>query len=985
MSSTTSTLTPALLPGNSLDESPSTRRPTQSVEQRRAVEESYVQEVPPVSTTSGHPQEPGVNIEPEKAALPERQSVVHVVVVHHRGEAMLEACLRSLLASVGADLQIVVVLNHCLETVPALATESPRVHLLTLDHSHGFGEANNLGVFWAQKHLGPADYYYFVNNDTVSRADTLHHLVEQLRTTPAAAIAGPQTLIESAPDFINSLGLNVTEDAWGWDEGIGIALCEYGPLPGVRQVMAVTGSALLIESSTFGKIGGWSEAYDYYFEDIDLAIKVWKQGREVLHVPDSVIYHRVSATMTVGAERKFFFFWRNRLLLAAIHWPLGMFASVLRRAIVSEVLKRPWKDSALQRRALFGALRKAPVILKERFRMPSGDRGWRRFLHPPGSVPRITLPQPGEVPAAKRTAPDTTTKVAEPPEIAPPAELAVIPPAADPPAIEAVRPLVVDATLEHLARLLPPTAEGRRLLIFGWSPLPFENERMNFAPGTRSWQFAKALAADGHAVVLVCAPIPGALFAEPQPVALEEEQNVTLVRLELAVMQQDAERQALVEAFRPDALIGAAPGPSAWAAQAATESHAVWVDFFGDPMAEGQAREAIYPQDEAFGAYFQLVGPLLGRGDAFSAVSRRQRLTLIGQLGLAGRLEGKNAGQELVYVIPCAAETSETDADVTASSPATTLAADSAFVVFWSGGFNTWCDIPTLIAGVEAAMDACPQMVFVATGGAIAGHDDRTAEAFREAVAGSRHVQRFTHLGPVPRQEADTWLRRADLALITEKRLYERELGSSGRVTSWLAAGKPILCSSFSELAQDLALAGVILTYEAGDAADLCRRLLEAAASPEMRDDLAKRARAYADQHMSFAATTAPLRAWVKTLGSARPTHRGFPFLLPDDKTRLLIELQQKSAEIGRLLEDQARLREDQTRLLEIQEGLLEDQAEAATRERHLLATLAAATDKYHELRAEIGKIHQSRMWRVWTAYSSLRLKLGRLFGFGRT
>lgn len=976
MSSTTSTLTPALLPGNPLDESPSTRRPTQNVEQRRAVEDPFVQEVP--AAPGGFAPEAAAPLDAATTTPAEKLATVHVVVVHHRGEAMLEACLRSLLASEGADVQIVVVLNHCLEPVPALARESPRVHLLTLDHSHGFGEANNLGVLWAQKSLGPADYYYFVNNDTVSRADTLHHLVEQLKTTPAAAIAGPQTLIESAPDFINSLGLNVTEDAWGWDEGIGIALCEYGPLPGVRQVMAVTGSALLIESATFDKIGGWSEAYDYYFEDIDLAIKVWKQGREVLHVPDSVIYHRVSATMTVGAERKFFFFWRNRLLLAAIHWPLGMLAAVLRRAIVSEVMKRPWKDSTLQRRALFGALRKTPAILKERFRMPAGDQSWRRFLHPPGSVPRITLPQPGEVPAALKAASGATAMpIAEPTELAPPMETTAVQPAEGTPEVE--KPLVVHTILEHLARLQAPTAEGRRLMVFGWSPLPFENQRMNFAPGTRSWQFAKALAADGHAVVLVCAPIPGALFEDPPSVALEKERNVTLVRLALPVMERAAERQALVDAFGPDALIGAAPGPSAWAAQAATATQAVWVDLFGDPMAEGQAREAVYPQEQAFGAYFQLVGPLLGRGDAFSAVSRRQRWTLIGQLGLAGRLEGKSAGQELVYVIPCAAETAEADAAEIDSSQSLDLAADSAFVVFWSGGFNTWCDIPTLIAGVEAAMDSCPQMIFVATGGAITGHDDRTAESFRESVAASRHAQRFTLLGAVPRQEADAWMRRADLALITEKRLYERELGSSGRVTSWLAAGKTILCSSFSELAQDLAGAGLILTYEAGDAEDLCLRLLEAASSPEKRNELALRARDYASRNLSYSVTTAPLRAWVKNLTSAPPIpHRGFPFLLPDEKARQQHELLEKSAEIARLIEERSSL-------LEVQQGLLEDQAQAAERERHLVDTLAAATDKYHELRAEIGNIHQSRMWRVWTAFSNLRLKLGRLFGFGRT
>lgn len=984
MSSTTSTLTSPLLPDSPLDESPpSTRRPALGVGQRRAapVEDPLVLERPISSPTVALPLDPQSLRAPVDAGPAELEGVVHVVVVHHRGEAMLEACLRSLLASEGIRLEIVVVLNHCLEAVPALAQESPQVHLLTLEHSHGFGEANNLGVAWAKERLGPADYYYFVNNDTVSLPDTLRHLVVQLRTSPTAAIAGPQTLIESAPDFINSLGLNVTEDAWGWDEGIGIALCEYGPLPGVRQVMAVTGSALLIESSTFDNIGGWSETYDYYFEDIDLAIKAWKQGRAVLHVPESVIYHRVSATMTVGAERKFFFFWRNRLLLAAIHWPLGMLASVLRRAIVSEVLQRPWKESSLQRRALFGALRKTPSILRERFRRPTGDRGWHRFLHPAGSVPRITLPQPGEVPAALLAAetaaspaePETFTALDAKAELR--AEGLLKNPIVVPPAIEPEPPLAVDTgLLEQLARLQAPAATGRRLMVFGWSPLPFENQRMNFAPGTRSWQFASALAEDGHAVVLVCAPIPGALFAEPPQVELAARGGVTIVRLALPVMERLAERKALIEAFRPAAVVGAAPGPSLWAAQAASDEERVWVDFFGDPMAEGQAREAIYPQEESFGAYCRLVAPLLARGDVFSAVSRRQRLTLIGQLGLAGRLDGDAAGQELVHVIPCAAEPTGAGAE---DAPLPRVRFDEqAFLVFWSGGFNTWCDVPTLITGVEAAMDACPEMRFVATGGAIAGHDDRTAETFRDAVAASRHAERFTFLGPVAREEAEAWLRRADLALITEKRLYERELGSSGRVTAWLAAGKTILCSGFSELAQDLAHAGLIYTYEAEDADDLRRRLLEAAASPERRQELAQRAREYALEHLSYPVTTAPLRAWARTFSNAPKPPRASPFLLPEERERQERALQEKTTEIERL-------QQNFSELAELTERLRQEQQRAAEKERHLVATLDAATDKYHEMRAEIGKIHQSRMWRFWTAYAGLRQKLGRLFGIG--
>ena len=44
-------------------------------------------------------------------------------------------------------------------------------------------------------------------------------------------MTGPTLLILGADDHYNSLGINVTEDGWGWDEAIGLAVADYGPPP----------------------------------------------------------------------------------------------------------------------------------------------------------------------------------------------------------------------------------------------------------------------------------------------------------------------------------------------------------------------------------------------------------------------------------------------------------------------------------------------------------------------------------------------------------------------------------------------------------------------------------------------------------------------------------------------------------------------------------------------------------------------------------
>jgi GT2 family glycosyltransferase len=335
-----------------------------------------------------------------------RRSRVHAVTVHHRGKELLDHCLRSLLATEGSAVEIVVVSNACEEPLPEIVEQEPRIHLLRLETSVGFSKANNLGVDWARQHLGEPDHWFFVNNDAVVEPDTLCRLSEALEAAPHGGIAGPRLQIWGAEDHLNSLGLNVTTAGEAWDEGIGRPLADYDPLPGRREVLAVTGSALLVRAATLREIGGWSELYGYYMEDIDLCLKAWSRGWTVLHAPDAVASHAISATSDQISDFKRFHSWRNQFVLLFVHWPLGRLLSVTPRLVASQVRvyrKRMkiqcYDDARLQRKVWTGALRLLPAALRQRWKS-GGDRSWTRFLRKPGTVPEIRLPKiaPGQRP-----------------------------------------------------------------------------------------------------------------------------------------------------------------------------------------------------------------------------------------------------------------------------------------------------------------------------------------------------------------------------------------------------------------------------------------------------------------------------------------------------------------------------------------------------------------------------------------------------------
>ncbi len=509
-----------------------------------------------------------------------------------------------------------------------------------------------------------------------------------------------------------------------------------------------------------------------------------------------------------------------------------------------------------------------------------------------------------------------------------------------------------DRSLWQSARGLAPRNGGKRVLVLGCSPLPFENQRMNYAPGTRTWQLARPLAAAGHAVCVACSRISGAYGDGLPEVAELERAGAVIYTLERDLFEADRLLPALVEAFEPEVLVGASALPSRRATELAGEAP-VWVDLFGDPMAEAQAKAAIdgtssrlAPHRGDMLAYFYLMSSLLARGDAFAAVSERQRHAVIGQLGLFGRLNRATSGQELVHTVPCALWQGQRDntasSDVEDQGPLEDVGPED-FVVLWSGGFNTWCDVDALFEALELAIAEAPTIRFVSTGGEISGHDEDSYGRFVARVEGSARRSRFLLKGRLPAAEAERYLARADLGVVTEKAVYERFLGSSARVVQWLGRGLPFVCAEVSELGATLAAEDLALTYEPGDVRGLARRIVEAAADPDRLRRLGERGRAFAERRWTFERTTRPLRQWVED--AERLADAGEPGLRP------FVEIH--------------------TAKLEERIAALEDRLERRERD-------------YHRVRGELGEIHLSRFWRWWMTLLDWRRALLKPFGMFR-
>ncbi len=400
-----------------------------------------------------------------------------------------------------------------------------------------------------------------------------------------------------------------------------------------------------------------------------------------------------------------------------------------------------------------------------------------------------------------------------------------------------------------------------KILLSGVGPLPCHGEKQLFAPGLRVWMFATTLAAAGHSVRL----------------ALGDFANLSSPRLQLFDLTADAMQvkpvNAPAAATLEQAFANAADSYSADCIITSTDVMAnaaarcgsslpLWVDFYGSPMAERQQQAAMHSHNGGLASAWRMIVPALLRGDYFSACSEWQRLALIGELGACGRLNSFTAGHDLVSSIPPGV-----------SLPALQegepifrghLLPEDAFIVLWTGGFNTWTDVQTLHAGIIAAMERDARIHFLSTGGAIPGHCEHVYPQFQQLVANGPFAERFHLQGWIDLEcVRHAWLE-ADLAINIDTFSYEGLLGTRTRLLDWMQAGLPIATTVLSELTDILAQRDLVYSFQIGRADDLSRVILAALHNPVARRTKARQAREFLQHEWTNEQLLAPMLQWAR-------------------------------------------------------------------------------------------------------------------------
>jgi len=190
-------------------------------------------------------------------------------------------------------------------TVDALAERLPEVRVLRNDRNAGYGFACNQGL-----RGGEGDIALILNSDIYARPGAIGRLAGFLAASPGHVAAGGR-LVDPGTDSVQ-VGHNVRafprlvpqaaqmlglERAWPANplsrRYLGLGL-DYERTQDVDQP---AGSCFAVRRADFEALGGFDEAFYYWYEDVDLARRLRDRGR-IAYVHDATFEHVGGATFT---------------------------------------------------------------------------------------------------------------------------------------------------------------------------------------------------------------------------------------------------------------------------------------------------------------------------------------------------------------------------------------------------------------------------------------------------------------------------------------------------------------------------------------------------------------------------------------------------------------------------------------------------------------------------------------------------------------
>lgn len=285
---------------------------------------------------------------------------VSVVVLNYNGGKYLEGCFRSLGQTLNYPpdrLQLIMVDNGSTDgSVEYMRDGFPYVKIIPNARNLGFARGNNIGIRHALR--AGAEYIALLNNDARVDREWLRELIEVAMSSESIGICGSKILTWDGKtiEYSGTVFHKATTAGGYTDEP------DDGRYNNIKPAAYACGAALLLKSNMLRHVGLLDADYFAYHEDVDLSLRAWIEGYEVIYVPRSIAFHRRSGS-SEGSRFRDYIGMRNALTTAIKCYQLETWARTY-KAVLRTYLLSP--SVPLKRAFLYNLLILPRTLIKRR-------------------------------------------------------------------------------------------------------------------------------------------------------------------------------------------------------------------------------------------------------------------------------------------------------------------------------------------------------------------------------------------------------------------------------------------------------------------------------------------------------------------------------------------------------------------------------------------------------------------------------------------
>ena len=268
-----------------------------------------------------------------------------IVIVNHNTRDLLRDCLKSLAANAGVSFVTYVVDNGSSDASAAMVrAEFPWACLIASEKNGGYAYANNLGLRRILA-LDPLPRFtLLLNPDTTLPPDALARMTAFCDAHPDAGMAGPKLVRadgsldlacrRSFPNpelsIYHTLGLDKLFPRNPRFARYNLTFLNEDE---TAQVDSVVGAFMMLRTQALQQAGLLDEIYFMYGEDLDLAMRVKRQGWKVYYYPGVQVLHykRASSAQSRKAQYEFWraaYIFYRRYYAATTALPLRAFIAL---------------------------------------------------------------------------------------------------------------------------------------------------------------------------------------------------------------------------------------------------------------------------------------------------------------------------------------------------------------------------------------------------------------------------------------------------------------------------------------------------------------------------------------------------------------------------------------------------------------------------------------------------------------------------------